>query len=396
MRVGKRSWVALFFAAALLLTFLHTNGTRAEEVTPENKQAFKEALEDTKTATQAEIFRGLLAVTPGPDVINYERLHGDRIEWMDQNAPGHSPVQVVACMSMDSYLANYANKMGKAETLTKSIWVTVVPELKNFFVGKECPPTSARIRQVLGLNPAYSYEVLVELWVDSTDLFRPTPDPEITDHEAELSTKIKENHWTFPSELNAFLTIDESALFLDGSWTDTRTFKQWFTEQADIPYSTEGEIENWRNPWTRLGYTYDWGNKDNHVGLSEFLIRINPYDGNLWVQYGRAIISGTPEWDEYFRCGPGSPMLSATSSVEGVALSWTGVSGADGYTLRFKESQRGAPFTPPFADDATYDLGNTREINIPLPSGSCYYVAVQSYDNQGAGGFSNIAYVYIP
>ena len=29
-------------------------------------------------------------------------------------------------------------------------------------------------------------------------------------------------------------------------------------------------------PWTRLGYTYDWGNPRNLVGLSEFVLRIDP------------------------------------------------------------------------------------------------------------------------
>jgi hypothetical protein len=400
MGLGIRTWGVFIFVAALLVSTLHTTGIYAEEVTPEDKQAYKEALEDTETATQAEIFRGLLAVVPGPDRINYERLHGDQIELANQDASGGSPVKVVTFLSMDSYKYNYEKKIGKVDTLTKSIWVTVVPEMKNFFVGQQCPPTKQRIKQVLGLNPAWEFDVLVELWVNSKDLFRPTPDPEITDHEGELS-KIKKykdvvDQWTFPSELNAFLTIDDDALFLDGYWVPTQTFKEWFIESANEPYSTEGEIANWRAPWTRLGYSYDWGNKDNHVGLSEFLVRINPYDGNLWVQYGRAIIHGTPEWDEHFRCGPGSPMLSATTSGAGVALSWTSVSGADGYNLRYKEAQRGAPFTPPFADDATVDLENMSKLDIPLPSGSCYYVAVQSYDDRGAGGLSNIEYVYVP
>ena len=26
-------------------------------------------------------------------------------------------------------------------------------------------------------------------------------------------------------------------------------------------------------PWTRLGYTYDWGESENHIGLSEFVVR---------------------------------------------------------------------------------------------------------------------------
>jgi hypothetical protein len=25
-------------------------------------------------------------------------------------------------------------------------------------------------------------------------------------------------------------------------------------------------------PWTRLGYTFDWGNPDSRVGLSEFIV----------------------------------------------------------------------------------------------------------------------------
>ena len=26
------------------------------------------------------------------------------------------------------------------------------------------------------------------------------------------------------------------------------------------------------SPWTRLGYTYDWGNQASEVGLSEFVV----------------------------------------------------------------------------------------------------------------------------
>jgi len=28
-------------------------------------------------------------------------------------------------------------------------------------------------------------------------------------------------------------------------------------------------------PWTRLGYTYDWGDSATHVGLSEFILEQN-------------------------------------------------------------------------------------------------------------------------
>jgi hypothetical protein len=29
------------------------------------------------------------------------------------------------------------------------------------------------------------------------------------------------------------------------------------------------------SPWTRLGYTYDWGDSKTHIGLSEFVIEQN-------------------------------------------------------------------------------------------------------------------------
>ena len=406
MGLGIRTWAFFLFTTAFLFSSLYTTRIYAEEVTPEDKQAYKEALEDTATATQAEIFRGLLAVVPGSDRINYERLHGDQIEWIDQEAPGNSPVKVVTFLSMESYNKNYKGKMSKAGTLTKSIWVTVVPEMKNFFVGQECPPKRERIRQVLGLNPAWEFDVLVELWVDSSDLFRPAPDPEITDHEGELSTKIKEGHWTFPSEINAFLTIDDGALFLDGWWANTRTFKEWFTEEADKSYSIyvdpdkpeEGEkpIVDWRSPWTRLGYTYDWGNRDNHVGLSEFLVRISPYDANLWVQYGKAIFHDTPEWDEYFRCGPKAPAMVLTTSATGVTIDWAKVTGADGYYLLYKQVERGTRFEPPFEENDKIDVGDTNTFTTTLASGDCFYVAVQSYSQEGRGGISNIEYFYIP
>ncbi len=70
-------------------------------------------------------------------------------------------------------------------------------------------------------------------------LFRPTPDSEITDTTAQLD---------FPS-------------------STTPQYKEWFN--GNIIYSYYPE----RFPWTRLGYTYDWGNPDSHVGLSEYVLK---------------------------------------------------------------------------------------------------------------------------
>ncbi|MCL4692577.1 MAG: hypothetical protein KJ060_08715, partial [Candidatus Hydrogenedentes bacterium] len=101
-----------------------------------------------------------------------------------------------------------------------------------------------RAEQLLGLPPHDGKTRFVEFWVDPSDLFRPSPDPAVTDHEAELD---------FPgSEL--FVTV--SSEYVD-----------WYESQVAISYGPDGY------PWTRLGYTYDWGNPLTEVGLSEFVIR---------------------------------------------------------------------------------------------------------------------------
>ena len=82
------------------------------------------------------------------------------------------------------------------------------------------------------------------MWVKPDDLFRPSPDPEVSDHEAELDFPVSENFLRITSEYN-----------------------KWFCKQKCKSYGRNGY------PWTRLGYTYDWGNPDSEVGLSEFVIR---------------------------------------------------------------------------------------------------------------------------
>jgi hypothetical protein len=82
------------------------------------------------------------------------------------------------------------------------------------------------------------------MWVSPNDLFRPSPDPEISDHEAELD---------FP-ESRRYVTVSQS-------------HRKWINDLIQTSYGPDGY------PWTRLGYTYDWGNPADEIGLSEFVIR---------------------------------------------------------------------------------------------------------------------------
>ena len=140
----------------------------------------------------------------------------------------------------------YDDKEGKALKLDrKEVWVTAVPELRGFLERErpEADRRTLRIEQLLGLRPNGGKTKFVELWARPGDLFRPSPDPSITDHEAELDFH--------PSH---YVEISPD-------------YVKWFNGRRSKSYDEDPY------PWTRLGYTYDWGNPVTEVGLSEFVIR---------------------------------------------------------------------------------------------------------------------------
>lgn len=126
-------------------------------------------------------------------------------------------------------------------------WVTVVPEIRNFFKDKDFENDSLlnfRAAQLLGLPPDFYGKEFLEIWVKPDDLFRPSPDNEITD-----SVALRK----FPAGASP-------------------EYITWFNKKIkELYYPDEGD----RYPWTRLGYTYDWNNETDEFGLSEFVIRQN-------------------------------------------------------------------------------------------------------------------------
>lgn len=199
----------------------HPKGTPQEL-----EKAYRAAIEDARVAKPSEIVNDLVTLAPW----NTDLLRSDQGE-----------VRVVSWTNWNGY----DELAGKRISLARPVWVTVVPYLKNFC--RECglkgEALDMRLRQRLGLPPGAAKNRFVEFWVDPADLFRPSPDPEITDREAELD---------FPVSTR-FVTVSEG-------------HRKWFNNQKKSSYSDQGY------PWTRLGYTYDWGAKD-HVGESEFVIR---------------------------------------------------------------------------------------------------------------------------
>jgi hypothetical protein len=149
-------------------------------------------------------------------------------------------VLAVTWTSWDGYDA----QVGRSTALAREVWVTLAPEVAEFCRALDggAAEVALRLEQRLGLPAHGGKDRFVELWVDPADLFRPCPDPEIEDRECESD---------FPRSSRVGVSDEH---------------RRWIEELRGRSYGTPGF------PWTRLGYTYDWGSAA-HVGASEFVVR---------------------------------------------------------------------------------------------------------------------------
>jgi hypothetical protein len=219
--------VANFFRSGRWFPF---NFSQSEVISKDKlEQAYLRAVKDAEIAEPAEISRELTPIV----------YHNPELIW--QGNPGMSPLLVVTWASPGKYDEKVTDQKSEGD-----VWVTVAPEVKNFCkkLNLSSERLTLRLEQLLGLPPNDGKTDFVEIWVDLDDLFRPSPDPEISDREAELD---------FPQS-DKFLTLAADHI-------------TWFNKTRGISYKNRGY------PWTRLGYTYDWGNQENEIGLSEFVIK---------------------------------------------------------------------------------------------------------------------------
>lgn len=196
-------------------------------------EVYAAALQDAKVAEADEIYDGLTAITPdNPD-----------LTWQaDMNR-----VLMVTWTSWNGY----DNLVGQETELGREVWATAVPQLQTFcqsYTATTETPLTLRMEQLLGLPANNGKTRVVEMWVNPADMFRPSPDGEIDDTVAELELPGPEHF------------ASQQAYEFHRDW-----------------YNLQMSLQNYDDPskgypWSRLGYTYDWGNSDTEVGLSEFVI----------------------------------------------------------------------------------------------------------------------------
>lgn len=210
----------------LLLLVLALSGCGFHRDPEQLQKRYRAAVQDAAVAEAREIYSSLEPVS----------AENRSLVW--QGEPEQSPVRVVTWTSWEGYEAHEGGEM----TLSRPVWVTLVPGVRDFCRGyskRGLDRLVLRLEQLLGLPPDRDKELFAELWVKPEDLYRPCPDPEINDRACSLE---------FPRS---------SALSLDPA------YRQWF--EGNFDYGEQGY------PWTRLGYTYDWSKRRKKVGMSEYV-----------------------------------------------------------------------------------------------------------------------------
>ncbi|MHB8899997.1 MAG: autotransporter outer membrane beta-barrel domain-containing protein [Thermoguttaceae bacterium] len=183
---------------------------------------------------------------------NLACLGDSRMEW--------SGDRLVMTMLTDfaGYDRTYADSRYRPE-----VWVAPVGETAAFFQAWAGQPGSleARYRQYMGMPLSHSDDRIVEVLIHPDMLFRPAEDTRID------SPSLGPGRDTTQYEKAAELYP---------------TFDQWWANQNH----TYDPTSNPPYPWTRLGYTYDWGGSpDQIVGATEFIVK-RWGTGSTWLRDG--------------------------------------------------------------------------------------------------------------
>ncbi|MCW4000643.1 MAG: hypothetical protein NWE93_10425 [Candidatus Bathyarchaeota archaeon] len=192
---------------------------------PTLEQRYQAAIEDAMVARESEVSSNLTPIL----------ANNSNLVWM-----GEGENASVLMVTWTKYVSSYPVG-ANITTSWGETWVTAAPQIQTFFANNPADNVTLRAAQLLGLPANTSNTYFVEMWVKPDLLFRPSPDCEINDTTTQLC---------FPG-------------------TATDDYIDWFNSNIIYSYYPI------RYPWTRMGYTYDWGSDASHVGLSEFIIKAN-------------------------------------------------------------------------------------------------------------------------
>jgi len=199
--------------------------------------AYRQAVADAAIAEAGEISSELIPIV----------RDNRQLRWHDDG----SRVLVCTWKSQDAYERFLRSHTRTSVNPGHVVWVTTVPQVRTLCSrmvaanpGISGEAVDLRLKQYLGLDPHWRYDVFIEMWVDPADLFRPCVDPQTDDRRCDLH---------FGDTLPQVKNIDDYRSFYEHLYYTS------FRGSTGVP-------------WTGLGYTYDWGNAACEVGASEFIL----------------------------------------------------------------------------------------------------------------------------
>jgi hypothetical protein len=162
-----------------------------------------------------------------------------------------------------AYYEDY--QQGRKFNLYGESWFTAAPFVQNFCREYTGTDLLLRMQQLLGLPPTPSKKAndsVASIWIKPSELFRPCADPEVSDGECVVNLS--------------------GQAFVDGQTSWAADTEQVSASFANVkPEHLKWMVNNWNAryhpsrgqayPWTALGYTYDWANPNDPVGMSEFV-----------------------------------------------------------------------------------------------------------------------------
>jgi len=196
-------------------------------------ESYQAAVADAAIARKDEIATNLMAVDRS----------NKQLTWSEDG----SKLLVVTWKAQQAYEKFLKPYQATSDNEAYAVWVTLAPQVKQFCRAQAQTQSSLnlKLKQYLGLNPEWSYDVFVEMWVSPEDLFRPCVDPETNDQRCNL-------HFA-KGDAPKVKNINDYKAFYQ------QLYYRSFRSSAGVP-------------WTGLGYTYNWAESRSEVGASEFIL----------------------------------------------------------------------------------------------------------------------------
>ncbi|NIG56620.1 hypothetical protein [Chitinophaga sp. Cy-1792] len=231
--------IVLWFLFVLSACSKDNNDTPAPA--PDLNSLYAASIKDAMTADSSEIIDTLWPITAS----------NTRLQWKTINGQ-----QYVLMATFMRFPSSYPQ--GDSITTTwGEAWLFVPAQMKQKLSTQLTASTDTLLRvcELLGLppiNPKTNTHI-AQMWVPTSQLFRPAGNPDITATTTGPVPGIADNNYL--------------------TWFNNYIIYAYYhplTSATDFHY-----------PWTRLGYTYDWAPNGNKVGLSEFVMKQNT---GCWVE----------------------------------------------------------------------------------------------------------------